>query len=409
MSASASVPTKDWDRALAGTALVVALAAGYLLSVRAGAARPAADPQARLATVAFRSSEVRRRPAGTLLWDMIEAGQPLFEEDTVYVATGASATIHLDDGARLELEENTLVVLERPTKAAHTRVAVRKGAMSGVAGSRELEVAAGGALASLEPSAEARVDVDPRGGAEVAVLGGSATVATPAARQRLEKDQRGSIGAGGGVALSAPPAATLVWPPRNHRLRQGEPIRLRWRPAPTEAIGIQVARDREFAQIAWTAEGAAGELALGTPAIGQYWWRAVDATGRARSETRRFAVYDEAPPRPLRPRDAERLELPIVPFAWSKVPGASRYEIEISGSPDFAPVLHREVADRADLLWTGELGEGTYWWRVRSAGEDRPGPWSAAATFRFSLRPPPDAPQLINPVLEVQPANADPH
>jgi hypothetical protein len=409
VNASVAVRERDWDWALAAVTLAVAMASGYLLSTRVGAARPASNLEARIATVAFRSSEVRRRPAGTLLWDTIEAGQTLFEEDTVYVATGASATIQLDDGARLELEENTLVVLERPAEATSSRVAVRKGVLSGVAGSRKLEVAAGGALASLEPSAEARVDVDPRGGAEVAVLGGSATVATPTSNRRLEKDQRGSIGAGGEVALSAPAAAMLVWPPRNHRLRAGEPIRLQWRPAPAEATGIQVAHDRAFTQLAWTADGAAGELALGTPAAGQYWWRAVDAAGHVRSETRRFAVYDEAPPRPISPRDAERLGLPIVPFAWSKVPGAARYEIEISGSPDFAQALHLEAANGTALQWTSDLPDGAYYWRVRTAWEDRQGPWSAAESFQLSLRPLPSAPVLINPELEVQPENGRPH
>src|SRR5512138_2842291 len=152
MRASAS----DWP--LSDVAIVAASVAGLvvvaLLLVVERA--PAAAPASAIGTVLERSGSVRHRPAESLVWDDARRGVRLGDGESVFVGPGGSAAVALEDGGRLELEENSLVVLAARRASEPATVTLRRGGLSASAAAA-VRIRDGGGEAALRPGAQARV------------------------------------------------------------------------------------------------------------------------------------------------------------------------------------------------------------------------------------------------------------
>jgi hypothetical protein len=78
-----------------------------------------------------------------------------------------------------------------------------------------------------------------------------------------------------------------------------------------------------------------------------------------------------------------------VTFAWSSVPDASGYQIQIADSPYFfnkALRIDASVKDGTAFVWRINSIEGDYWWRVQAVGRDgRGGVWSEQSRVSLTL------------------------
>ncbi len=89
-------------------------------------------------------------------------------------------------------------------------------------------------------------------------------------------------------------------------------------------------------------------------------------------------------------------------FSWGTVLGASAYELEISGSADFAPgskICCNGTTTATSLSPTALFPDNTYFWRVRPYdAANHPGPWTVGAPFTktFDNVPPLVAPSVKN-------------
>jgi hypothetical protein len=80
------------------------------------------------------------------------------------------------------------------------------------------------------------------------------------------------------------------------------------------------------------------------------------------------------------------------------------YELEVSDGPGFDKVVFRRSIDGTELRTDLDLPEGRYHWRVRSFSSERgESPWGHPRSFRLLRKPLPDAPELLDPQLEVDP------
>jgi len=99
-------------------------------------------------------------------------------------------------------------------------------------------------------------------------------------------------------------------------------------------------------------------------------------------------------------------------FSWSPVPGATRYEVEVSSSQDFAPgskVCCTQTTISTSLSSTVVFRDNTYYWRVRAldaAGNS--GVWNLGPSFTktFDKVPPVTGPSIKN--LHLRDHLADP-
>lgn len=380
---------------LCGSAAGLLAIAALLLSdgLREPRARPGAEPP--VARLARAEAGVLRRPPGTLVWDEARAGEPLAARDSIYVPPAASASVAFQGGARLEIEERSLVVIEPPElDPVAARVTLAKGSLTGSTPAGTVSVSTPGGLAVLEPGSEARVGARGASGPRVEVVKGRARsdngeVALAEARIRLEE------------------------PARNQRLwlaRFPGSVLLRWDGSAADGLRLEVARDSGFADVLDHAPGAPGSHTFRPPAPGLYFWRLVGRDGNPRSESRRLLAVQDRPPAPFSPMAAEIVLAPPgvqVPFWWTAVDGVSHYRMEIAADASFAKIDFSADVEGPGLWAALDLPEGIYHWRVRAREAERSeAPFSDPSPFRLIRRPLPQAPQLFDPSIEVDHGDA---
>jgi protein-S-isoprenylcysteine O-methyltransferase Ste14 len=137
----------------------------------------------------------------------------------------------------------------------------------------------------------------------------------------------------------------------------------------------------------------AGALATGT-----YYWRItpMDAQGNRGAPSQVWSfVWFWPSATSVRFADlASELEVVDPQFSWDAVPGAARYEVEISSSRDFAP--GSRVCCSTEILGTSHspprvFRDNTYYWRVRAFDPDEnAGIWNEGPQFvkAFDKAPP---------------------
>src|SRR5512140_1778203 len=145
------------DLTLAG-ACAVALAAVLYLAFAPAPVRDARDEPA-IGHVALLYNDVRLRAEGQLAWDEVRTGAPVRDADAVYAAPDSSARIALDDGAEIELDASSLMVIRRAPEAMEepVRIELVRGAARGVAGPSPLHIVTGGTDVAVSERGDVRI------------------------------------------------------------------------------------------------------------------------------------------------------------------------------------------------------------------------------------------------------------
>jgi len=391
--------------------VVLGVTGAVIALVSLGAALRPTPPRARsdrdaVAHVQLATGAVQVRPAETLGWQTTSRGDDVHESDAVYVPPGSEARVVFLDGTVLELDERSLVVIE-PRRGAGRSITLRQGSVAGLAGTVPLTLTTKDGEATLPPESEARVDVT-GGQLAVSVKKGRASVVAKGKSTDVEAGARVRLMDEMELLPSWP--VTLASPEAHHRelFRGTRPsITLSWQGS-VKGARVQVAKDRLFAFLARDVAVSGSELKLESVSAGVTWWRLVDGSGVPVSEARRFSLVEDLAPALRLPRPGEVVLAPPgtrVEFAWTPLPGVSRYLVEVSASQGFEPVAVSEVVSGTQVKLPVSLAEGNWHWRVRAAddamGEALP---SEAARFRVIHKAILDAPELLNPEIEVTPS-----
>lgn len=399
-------PLGERDLWLAGVSAIVA-AVALALALGTGKFDEELSTTPTVASVKQATGDVKMRLAFTLGWQGAARGVEVHDGDALFVPPGAEATLSFVDGTELALDERSLVVIERP-RAGVRSVTLRQGSVSGRAGSEGLTLQTSAGEARLEAQTEARVELTGEQ-LEVSVSKGSAKVKNGAGGQKVIATGQRVAAAKTGTTELAPFAVQLVAPEAQARLPfRGDPaaVTLSWSGAVPEGARVQIARDRLYAFVDSELPAKGESLVLRAPSKGVTWWRVVDAEGHPISEARRFTCVEDVAPVAMYPRSGEVLLAPHgtpVAFAWAPLPGISRYRLEISPSQGFEPVTVSEVADGATARIALSLNESMWFWRVRVDDESGLGAPSEPMRFRVIHKGIPEAPELLNPEIEVTP------
>ena len=392
----------DRDWIIATVALGCAVVSSVLLVWNPRATQGSVVDSKVVATVSFSSADLRRRAASRLGWDALGRGDLVHELDALFVPPGVEAKVTFKDGTMLELDERSRVVIAL-SHAGRRNVSVRQGSVEGSAGPDGLSLSTPRGTAQLSPQSQAIIEVTGDAVAMAVTKGEGKLGDTP-----LTNGERGGMGASGTQTQGQWPV-TLVEPARNQRRffrEQAPPVTFRWQPAPAESR-LQIARDRGFAFVLQEHGGADGTFVFSRGA-GVFWWRLVNDAGKPVSESRRFTVLEDVPPTLLSPREGEVMlsdEKQPGLFSWVGVRGVSRYKLEVSPDAKFAAVAWEREVEGGQLRTPVTIDEGRWFWRVRTIDEERgeSGP-SQPRAFRLIHRTLPDAPELLNPEIEVEPA-----
>jgi subtilisin-like proprotein convertase family protein len=139
---------------------------------------------------------------------------------------------------------------------------------------------------------------------------------------------------------------------------------------------------------------------------GTYWWRVlVNGVTPPDAVTRSFTISPAAPPvtQSLSPVSGFKTNISMVSLQWlfwtptNTYPLPVTYEIQADNNSNFSSPEYWNAGLNGTSL-SVNLGDGTYFWRVRAVnGYGLGGPWSALRSFVIDTTPPP-APTLLAPL-----------
>jgi len=322
---------RGWTGMLLVTVLCLAGAAGTGYLLYCDLFRISLDGKGKtMAVVETQNSLVKRRAAASYLWNRTQTGQNIFQRDSVLVGPESSATLKLQNGAVLEIGENSLIRLDDLQKLNQNFMR--------------------GAFVVRSETGDQKITVDKSGKIKREKV--LVRLLTPASQAKVYS-LPGQIG-----------KVTFRWKPF-----KSEATQLSLQVSPEEAF--PALRTQSFALV----DTSVTEKTVPLPA-GKYYWRLTGPEAPV-TEARPLRVAEAEPMKPVWPTQTAPVERwqdseSGVEFRW--VPSASReileqgfHHIDIARDEQFKDIVRTDtVAALSGSYHVSNLDEGDYFWRVRS-------------------------------------------
>ncbi|RYZ41049.1 MAG: hypothetical protein EOO71_13625 [Myxococcaceae bacterium] len=387
-----------------------AMAAAVLMLSGVGCSRTSEDVsvseavsrelEAIVATCAVAQGPVDTMRTARSFWEPFEAGATFRSGDWVRTGAAASARIELRGGGRFELEERTVVLVERPTPVdggvtGGSVVALESGTARGVLPVDALRD--GPLVLKGDDGRQVELTVDAHDGpAEFRVTRTASGLQLSVSRGRLllsEGAHRRTLDAGNWLEVARGLEDTEHdGPPFPASLSPGVDARIEWNPGlgiplawkaldGARRYQVQVARDLGFAHRVVDTQVEGTGFSFIPPEPGMFVWRvsALDARDRpGESGFARRIYVDRKRQRALliAPRDdyqaPEDAAAQDIVFAWQSIGGEPRYRLVLARDQNLRhPVLVLESSTQQVVL--PGLAPGEYFWGVYVA-EEPPSP-----------------------------------
>ncbi|MFW6364994.1 MAG: FecR domain-containing protein [Spirochaetota bacterium] len=379
---------------------VIALA-GYFLYLDFSATVQHSGTE-QIGTITFKKRIAERKYTQQVIWERLRNNSPVYNFDAIRTDTGSLAVINMDDGTSLELDEETMVILQKSQRgldidfeqggiSAKTSES-SSGKLNIKSGDTSVALASGGLNMAKTGEEELNVNVE----------SGSAELTASGQTTQIDPTKAATV-TGGAAAISEVNIRLLTPQASKNIVSQGAaPVTFSWQLESAERSTLQVSMRKDFSSLiadrSFTAESPSATISLDE---GIYYWRVV--SGNSQSVMRRLAVVTENRPIILRPFNRQnfiyRTKRPLVTFKWNGAESAYTYKVEISSNSDMSNPLQRfQTYD--NLVSTDELGPGTWHCRVTALynlGNERKEVASTVTSFTVAKQSELKPPRLISP------------
>jgi LysM repeat protein len=356
--------------------------------------------------IIIRNNVVQRRHSDRVLWDRLFVESPVYSGDLIRAAELSAATVYIADN-QINLNENTLIRIQQMLGwESPLRIELKEGNLSLTAGAeskgitldlmgRQVQAAAGTLLNAVVAD----------DGIEVQVNEGNAVFIEEG---RVRELSEGTVIAqdASGVDRVRPTAVVLRPQPGARYLKNSlQPLMVgfmwnRGNFEEGETLRLEIAADKFFVKSLRAIDGLVSGAQAPVDA-GLWYWRL--SLGDVVLSAGQFTVADAAGPDLLSPAMNSvfryHSDLPQIRFQWSGKSGASHYLLEVSDTGDFIhPQISRQLS--AASFIQPELGQGTWYWRVRpvfSSVYEGESAYSDIASFRIEQNSDPQAPAIEVP------------
>jgi len=374
------------------------------------------DERKPIGTITIRNNNVQRRLGDRVLWGRLLVESPLYLEDLVRVADYSGATMDIES-THIELEENTLIRVERPQEEdGMIQIVLTQGGMDVVTGSDSSTIIINIKGSKVQVGQETVLNAKAgENGLILQVSQGTATIM----EEVEEKEQIRELNAGAMIALDAEgieriePAVVMIYPRSNARFLKNSPeamsVNFAWNRVNMElndTLSLEIASDRNFRQIYKVIEtiGDSVETSIDS---GIWNWRLSHNASVLSSG--QITIKDASGPVLINPVNdrlfSYQTRAPQLRFQWNGIDDASHYILEVSNTPDFSnPRIKEQTA--TSFFVDSSLGPGTWYWHVLPvfpSAYNGTAAYSSTASFRIEQSQIIEEPVWPEPVVAAVP------
>ncbi len=319
-----------------------------------------------IGTITFKKKVAERKYSEQVIWEGLPQNAPLFNFDSIRTDKGSSAVINLGDGTQIDLDEETMIVLN--SSAGGMNINFEKGAISAkrAEGSSEnaVNISAGGSTVQIDKGDVNLAKAENSENVSLNVSEGNVTLKSGDKVQSLNNESSAVLSKEGAEIKRI--NISPVIPEQSKYIvstASSERVDFSWQQDNAGEVTLQVATDSSFKNIVVN-DSVKGTSASSSFSDGSYYWRVVSGTDK--SPIRRFTIVGETAAIPIAPKGTSytyRNSNPMINFKWKPSSAASSYLLQISDKPDMSNIT-LELSASGNSISTDNLEAGLYYWRV---------------------------------------------
>lgn len=363
--------------------------------------------------ITAKRNTTERKFSAQVIWDEIYKGSSLYNYDTVRTAENSEATIRLNDGTVITLNENSMILLSLTEKEVGIKfiqgtMSASQNAARG-ANARNVSIESGDSTVSLS-NGDVSLAQDRDNQLQMTVNRGKAKLQSGGTEKIVNENQ--NILAGKDTIRLYDLTVKLISPDNNAFIPSAPgktTVPCSWeQPRGDYDTFLEIAANPAVSDPFVRVRSARGYSAARLD-DGVYYWR-VTAVNRATrkiesSETRKFTIMNDKPVSLISPADRSVIRYrdanPMINFIWSRNESVPRYRLMVSGKPDMSSPSVNTVVE-GNKIAINSLGQSTYYWRVANISDADLGRGNAESpVFTFTVT----RTDTIEPPEPVAPAN----
>lgn len=316
----------------------------------------------------IKHNKAQRKYEREVVWEEMKNEVPVRNADSIRTGNLSNAEIVLNNGTRIDVSENSMIVLNISVDAAgidfmYGSINAKNEDPSG----SKLNINTASGTLNMEQG-EVKVDAGKDKAVSIAINSGAAVLQAGSVTKKIAQNESALVSAGkvnvreNPVTLLTPSNGTRLFPEANSVAQV-----FSWKTKSTTSV-LEISRSSSFRNlhIIRTVNAKRSREML-TPGV--YYWR-VKALGKTRKEDAyspvyTFGVYSNKPIVPLLPANNAVISSASLPaavtFSFTKNELASAYLLEIANNRNFTGAMKDTLMANT---FSKKLAAGKYYWRV---------------------------------------------
>ncbi len=317
-----------------------------------------------IGTVIFKKKNTERKYAEYVIWEDIAAYSPVYNYDSLRTFKGSAASIRLNSGAEISLDEDTMIVLIADEKGV--KINFDRGTVSAKSGKTPEKISLNTRDASISMNrGELAVKKD-AGSVDVNVSSGEAQIDTGKGDVKKIDVGASALVVNGktevrkNIVIPEYPNANTCFV----TFKGSENISFKWKSDSSAGETIQLSKDSGFSDIVYSAKAAGGKHEFSV-VPGDYYWRVTAGTDI--SPVRKFSLFRDTLPGQVYPKNGENVTVTgiggYVSFKWIGSEYAVANDFEISQNRDMTKGVKNLKVSNNTVSVDG-IPAGTLYWMV---------------------------------------------
>jgi hypothetical protein len=320
-----------------------------------------------IGTIVFKKKNASRKYTDSVIWEEIAQESEIYNYDAIRTMEYSSAVLTLKDGTRIELDQNTMLVVIMKDKTLN--INFDQGgvtAQNNAGGEGSITLNSKDASISLAKG-DVSVNSDEKG-MDIRVNSGAAVVAAGGKELAVSSDESATLK--NGIAESSKDSFVPLFPGRNSYIiafGKTRPVNFSWKSLIEGEVSVEIALNKRFQPLLKSFKTRKTGSTVDLPA-GDYYWRITK--GKMMSYPVKFTILSDKKPELTSPYINQNITLTegseIIPFRWEKSQYAVNYEITAARDKNMTDVVFKRTS-KVNTISTDTLQQaGTYYWSVRS-------------------------------------------